>query len=164
MSDMLNLLKIVDKVEKPVAINEAVSLSINATGECACDVTDMLSKIIQLSGMKPVTPDMMPAMGSNMPMVKSIQSVGGYADQAAKKFVDDVGEEMSGGYTSTSTELDHEVADNPGSIDDVTMKTAGGMNKPHKQAVRPGQPMGNNPLAENLSAKLMQEYQGIKVK
>jgi hypothetical protein len=44
------------------------------------------------------------------------------------------------------------------------MKTAGGMNKPHKQAVRPGQPMGNNPLAENLSAKLMQEYQGIKVK
>jgi hypothetical protein len=162
MSDMLKLLKIVDKVEKPVAINEAVSLSINATGESACDVTDMFSKIMQLSGMKQVTPDMMPHADANMPMVKSIQSVGGYADQAAKKFVDDVGEEMSGGYDSTDTELDHEVTDNPGDIDDVTMKTAGGLNGPHKQYKK--EYPGDNPLAENLSAKLMQEYQGIKVK
>jgi len=160
---MLKLLKLIDKAEKPI-LKETVSLSINATGETACDVTDMLSKIVQISGMKPVTPDMMPAMSSNMPMIKSIQSVSGYADQAAKKFVDDVGEEMSGGYTSTSTELDHEVADNPGSINDVTMKTAGGMNKPHKQFKK--EYPGDNPMAvrEGLSAKLMQEYQGIKVK
>jgi hypothetical protein len=91
-----------------------------------------------------------------------IDSVGGYADQAAKKFVDDVGEEMSGGYDSTDTELDHEVTDNPGHIDDVTMKTAGGLNGPHKQYKK--EYPGDNPLAENLSAKLMQEYQGIKVK
>lgn len=162
MSDMLKLLKIVDKVEKPVAINEAVSLSINATGECACDVTDMLSKIMQLSGMKPVTPDMMPHADANMPMVKSIQKVGGYADQAARKFVDDVGEELSGGYTDASTELDHEVADKSGEVDDVTMKTAGGLNAPHKQYKK--EFPGDNPLAENLSSKLMQEYQDIKIK
>jgi hypothetical protein len=162
MSDMLRLLRIVDKVEKHVAINEAVSLSINATGESACDVTDMLSKMMQLSGMKPVTPDMMPHAGTNMPMVKSIQNVGGYADQAARKFVDDVGEELSGGYTDTGTELDHEITDNPGDIDDVTMKTAGGMNSPHKQYKK--EYPGDNPMSENLSLKLMQEYQGIKVK
>ena len=51
MSDMLKLLKLIDKAEKPI-LKETVSLSINATGESSCDVTDMLSKIMQLSGMK----------------------------------------------------------------------------------------------------------------
>lgn len=160
MSNMLDFLKIVDKVEKPVAINEAASLSINANGDCATDVTDMIGKLMQLSSPKPVTPDMMPKTDAPMPMVKAIQSVGGYADQAAKKFVDDVGPELSGGFDSTSTELDHEVADDPGTVDDVTMKTAGGLNKPHKQFKK--EYPGDNPMTENLANKLMEEWNQVK--
>ena len=156
MSDMLKLLKLIDKAEKPI-LNETVSLSINATGESSCDVTDMLSKIMQLSGMKQVTPDMMPKGNDTLlPMVKTMQDVNKYADE--------VGEELAGGFDDATTELDHEVADNPGEVDDVTMATAGGMNAPHKQ-YRKEYP-GDNPMSvrESLSAKLMQEYQGIKVK
>lgn len=156
---MLDILKVVDKVEKPVAINEAVSLSLNATGDSACDVTDMVSKIFGL-GMKPVTPDMMPKSPTPMPMVKAIQSVGDYADHAAKAYVDEVGEELSGGYDQASTELDHEVADNPGSVDDVTMKTAGGLNKPHKQFKK--EYPGDNPIAEGLASKIMEEWNQVK--
>ena len=161
---MLKLLQIVSTIEKPATINEAVSLSINATGESACDVTDMLAKIIQLSGGKPVTPDMMPHHAAPMPMVKTIQDVNKYADSAAKAYVDEVGEELSGGFDSTDNELDHDVTDNVGDIDDVTMATAGGMNAPHKQFKK--EYPGDNPMAvrEGLSAKLMHEYQGIKVK
>lgn len=162
MKSMLDILKVVDKVEKPVAINEAVSLSINATGDSACDVNDMVSKIFGLS-QKPVTPDMMPAASSNMPMVKAIQSVGGYADQAAKDYVDEIGDEdLSGGYTDTSTELDHAVSDDPGNVDDLTMKSAGGMNKPHKQFKK--EYPGDNPMAETLSQKMMEEWRNSKLK
>jgi hypothetical protein len=160
MKSMLDLLKVVDKVEKPVAINEAVSLSINATGDSACDVNDMVSKIFGLS-QKPVTPDMMPKADSNMPMVKAIQSVGGYADQAAKAYVDEIGDEdLSGGYTDASTELDHAVADDPGEVDDVTMKTSGGMNRPHKQFKK--EFPGDNPIAESLASKIMEEWKQVK--
>lgn len=163
MSDMLKLLQIVDKVEKPVTINEAVSLSINATGESACDVTDMLSKIIQLSGGKPVTPDMMPHSAAPMPMIKTIQDVNKYADSAAKAYVDEVGEELSGGFDSTDTELDHDVTDKSGSVDDVTMATAGGLNAPHKQFKK--EYPGDNPMAvhETLSQKMMDAWKQNKI-
>lgn len=158
MKSMLDILKVVDKVEKPVPLNEAASLSINASGDNSADVADMVGKIFGLS-QKPVTPDMMPKT-EPMPMVKAIQSVGDYADQAAKAYVDEVGEELSGGYDDTGTELDHEVADEPGDVDDVTMKTAGGLNRPHHQ-FRKEYP-GDNPMAESLLQKMMEEWKQVK--
>lgn len=151
MSDMLKLLKIFDNSEKPT-INEAVSLSINATGESSNDVTDMLSKIIQLSGMKPVTPDMMPSKDTDslLPSMKTIHDINKFAD-----------EEITGGYDSTSTKLDHDTVDDPGEIDDVTMATAGGLNRPHKQYKK--EYPGDNPMSleEEIAKKLMTEYKKL---
>ena len=160
MSNMFDLLKIIDKVEKPVAINESVSLSINATGDSSGDVIDMMSKVLNLSGMKPVTPDMIQQKAPPMPMVQAIRDVNGYADEAASTYADEVGEELSGGYDHATTELDHEVTDNHGDIDDVTMATAGGMNAPHKQ-FRKEYP-GDNPMSETLSQKMTEEWNQIK--
>ena len=161
MTDMLKLLKIVDGVEKPVMINEAVSLSINATGDGPNDVVDMIGKIMNLSGAKPVTPDMMPQT-SNLPMVKTIADVGQYADAAAKKYVDEVGEELSGGFDRATTKNDRKITDEPGEIDDVTMKTSGGLNRPKKQ-FRKEYPGDNHiAVAEDLAAQLMDQYQKLK--
>lgn len=161
MTDMLKLLKIVDKVEKPVMINEAVSLSINATGDGPNDVVDMIGKIMNLAGAKPVTPDMMPKT-SNLPMVKTIADVGEYADAAAEEYASEVGEELSGGFDRATTKNDHEITDDPGEIDDVTMKTAGGLNKPKKQ-FRKEYPGDNNmAVSEELAAQLMDAYQKLK--
>lgn len=158
---MLKLLKIVDKVEKPVAINEAVSLSINATGDGPNDVVDMIGKIMNLSAPKAVTPDMMPKT-SSMPMVKTIADVGQYADAAAEEYVDEVGEELSGGFDRATTKNDREITDEPGEIDDVTMRTSGGLNRPKKQ-FRKEYP-GDNHMAvsEELATQLMNAYQKLK--
>jgi len=111
MNNMFNLLKIIDKVEKPVAINESVSLSINATGDSSGDVIDMMSKVLNLSGMKTVTPDMIQQKTPPMPMVQAIRDVNGYADEAASTYADEVGEELSGGYNHATTELGRVVSD-----------------------------------------------------
>ena len=78
MTDMLKLLKIVDKVEKPVMINEAVSLNISANGDCACDITDMLSKLVNLSSQGSGTDS---SMHDHDSMVKSMEDVGRYTDE-----------------------------------------------------------------------------------
>jgi hypothetical protein len=161
MTDMLKYLKIVDKVHKPVMINEAASLSINASGDNANDVSEMISKIMNLSGMKPVSNDMMPQTGSNLPMVKTIADVGKYADSAAAKYADDVGEELSGGFDQTDTEMDPEITNDPGEVTDVTMKTSGGLNRPKAQFKK--EYPGDNPMAvkEGLADRLMAEYKSL---
>ena len=81
MNNILDMLKMIDKADAPKTkkLNESVSLNISATGEGPNDVVDMMSKLMNLTGMKPVTNDMMPAK-INLPMVKTIADVGNYAD------------------------------------------------------------------------------------
>lgn len=146
MSKMLDLLKIVDKVEKPVPLNESVSLSINATGDGPNDVVDMLGKIVNLSNPAPVTSTMMPTK-SSMPIVKTIADVGSYAQEAGQAYADEVGEEWD-------NQPEPEVAD----TSYMTKDLAGGIDKP-KKMFRKEYP-GDNPMA--VAETLMKTYQEYK--
>ena len=144
---MLKLLKIVDKVHKPVMINEAVSLNISANGDCADDITSMLGKLVNLSNPQAVTDKMMPQGDNHDVMMKTISNVGNYADQAGHDYADKFGEEYS-------NKPDPEVSD----VASVTTNAGGGMNGPKKQ-YRKEYP-GDNPMAvaEGRAAQLMVEY------
>ena len=144
---MLKLLKIVDKVEKPVMLNEAVSLNISANGDCSDDITTMLGKLVNLSNPTPVTDKMMPQGDNHDVMMKTISNVGKYADEAGHDYADKFGEEYA-------NEPDPEVAD----VASVTTNAGGGMNGPKKQ-FRKEYP-GDNPMAvaEGRANELMVEY------
>lgn len=144
---MKKLLTIVDKVEKPVAINEAVSLSINANSESSADVVDMLQKIMGLSGMKPVTPDMITQTGPQKPMVQTIADVGQFADEAAKTYADEMGEEYENQPDETYKDISY-----------MTKDIAGGLNKPHQQFKK--EYPGDNPMA--VKEELLKEYASFK--
>jgi len=147
MTDMLKLLKIVDKVEKPVMINEAVSLNISANGDCPDDITSILGKLVNLSNPQPVTDKMMPQGDNHDVMMKTISNVGDYANQAAHDYADEVGEEYA-----------NEPKPKIAPVSSVTTNAGGGMNGPKKQ-YRKEYP-GDNPMAvaEGRAAQLMVEY------
>jgi hypothetical protein len=170
MSNMLDILKIVDKAEQPAKatkkkITESTSVAINVTGDAPNDVLAVLDRMMGSPSMKPVTPDMkldtpptkpvtpamMPQSGTNLPMVKTIADVSAYADEAAAKYADEVGEEWE-------NSPEPSVADTEYMIKDL----AGGMNRPKKQ-YRKEYP-GDNPMDvnEDLVSKLMAEFQKIK--
>jgi len=147
MTDMLKLLKIVDKVHKPVMINEAVSLNISANGDCADDITSMLGKLVNLSNPQAVTDKMMPQGDNHDVMMRTISNVGNYADQAGHDYADKFGEEYA-------NEPNPEVSD----VASVTTNAGGGMNGPKKQYKK--EYPGDNPMAvaEGRAAQLMVEY------
>lgn len=147
MSNMKKLLTIVDNVEKPVAINEAVSISINANGDASDDVVGMLQKVMGLSGMKAVTPDMISQAGPSKPMVQTIADVGRFADEAAKVYADEVGEEYE-------NQPDEEYKD----VAYMNQELAGGLNKPHQQFKK--EYPGDNPMS--VKENLLKEYKGFK--
>ena len=144
---MLKLLKIVDKVEKPVMINEAVSLNISANGDCPDDITSILGKLVNLSNPTTVTDKMMPQGDNHDVMMKTISNVGNYADQAAHDYADEFGEEYANEPDPVTLP-----------VSSVTVKAGGGMNGPKKQ-FRKEYP-GDNPMAvaEGRAAQLMVEY------
>ena len=150
---MLKLLKIVDKVEKPVMINEAVSLNISANGDSPDDITAILGKLVNLSN--PSTPtstqDMTPHGGHKDIMMKTIADVDGYADGAAHEYADEMGEEYA-------NEPDPEVSD----VEYMTKDLAGGLNKPKSQFKK--EYPGDNPMTmeEARAVELMREYKAIK--
>jgi len=143
MTDMLKLLKIIDKVEKPVMINEAVSLNISANGDCPEDITSILGKLVNLSNPTPVTDKMMPQGDNHDVMMKTISDVGNYADQAGN----DVDEEYSNEPNPVTLP-----------VSAVTVKAGGGMNGPKKQYKK--EYPGDNPMAvaEDRANALMLEY------
>jgi len=147
MTDMLKLLKIVDKVHKPVMINEAVSLNISANGDCADDITSILGKLVNLSNPTPVTDKMMPQGDTHDVMMKTISNVGDYADQVGSDYAEEMGEEYSNKPNPVTLP-----------VSSVTVKAGGGMNGPKKQ-YRKEYP-GDNPMAvaEGRAAQLMVEY------
>lgn len=75
---MKKLLTIVTESGEKARIDEGVNVSINVSGDSPCDVGEVLAKVTNLSGPRPVTPDMMPAISAPppMPMVKAIDIVG----------------------------------------------------------------------------------------
>lgn len=148
---MLKLLKIVDKVEKPVMINEAVSLNISANGDCPDDITAILGKLVNLSNPSSSTQDMTPHGGHKDMMMKTIADVDGYADGAAHEYADEMGEEYA-------NEPDPEISD----VEYMTKDLAGGLNKPKKQFKK--EYPGDNPMTmeEARAAELMREYKAIK--
>jgi len=127
MNTILETLKMIDKADAPKnsKLNESVSLNISATGDGPNDVVDMMSKIMNLTGMKPVTNDMMPKV-SNLPMVKTIADVGGYADEAARAYADEVGEDITD--EAFANEPEEEYQDS----DFMNNELAGGLNRPKK--------------------------------
>jgi len=147
MTDMLKLLKIVDKVEKPVMLNEAVSLNISANGDCPDDITSILGKLVNLSNPSTSTQDMTPHGGHKDTMMATIANVGDYADQAAHDYADDMGEEYA-------NEPNPEVSD----VGYMTKDLAGGLNKPKAQFKK--EYPGDNPMTmeEARAAELMLEY------
>jgi len=150
MTDMLKLLKIVDKVEKPVMINEAVSLNISANGDCPDDITAILGKLVNLSNPSSSTQDMTPHGGHKDMMMKTIADVDGYADGAAHEYADEMGEEYA-------NEPDPEISD----VEYMTKDLAGGLNKPKKQFKK--EYPGDNPMTmeEARAAQLMAEYKSL---
>ena len=148
---MLKLLKIVDKVEKPVMLNEAVSLNISANGDCPDDITSILGKLVNLSNPSTSTQDMTPHGGHKDAMMSTISNVGDYADQAAHEYADEMGEEYA-------NEPNPEVSD----VEYMTKDLAGGLNKPKKQFKK--EYPGDNPMTmeEARAAELMREYKAIK--
>ena len=154
MDDILKSLKTIDKVEKRVPIHESVSLSINANGETSDDVVGMLGKLMNLQGMKPVTPSMMPQTGPALPMVKTIADVGRYADAAGQKYANDVGEEYANEPEEVNFDTEFMIKD-----------LAGGLNRPKKtypKVSKADNPM--QPVSEDLATRLMTEYQNFKSK
>jgi hypothetical protein len=151
MTDMLKLLKIVDKVEKPVMLNEAVSLNISANGDCPDDITSILGKLVNLSNPSTSTQDMTPHGGHKDAMMSTISNVDSYADQAAHEYADEMGEEYA-------NEPNPEVSD----VEYMTKDLAGGLNKPKKQFKK--EYPGDNPMTmeEARAAELMREYKAIK--
>ena len=147
---MLKLLKIVDKVEKPVMINEAVSLNISANGDCPDDITSILGKLVNLSNPTPVTDKMMPQGDFRDTMMKTISNVGDYADEAGHDYADEFGEEWVNAPAP-------DVADTAY----MTKDLAGGLNKPKKQFKK--EYPGDNPMAvaEARASQLMIEYKKI---
>ena len=147
---MLKLLRIVDKVEKPVMINEAVSLNISANGDCPDDITSILGKLVNLSNPQPVTDKMMPQGDNHDVMMKTISNVGDYANQAAHDYANEVGEEYA-------NEPNPEISD----VEYMTKDLAGGLNKPKKQFKK--EYPGDNPMtmAEARAAELMIEYRKL---
>ena len=147
---MLKLLKIVDKVEKPVMINEAVSLNISANGDCPDDITSILGKLVNLSNPTPVTDKMMPQGDFRDTMMKTISNVGDYADEAGHDYADEFGEEWVNAPAP-------DVADTAY----MTKDLAGGLNKPKKQFKK--EYPGDNPMAvaEARASQLMIEYKNI---
>lgn len=150
MTDMLKLLKIVDKVEKPVMINEAVSLNISANGDSPEDITSILGKLVNLSNPTQVTDKMMPQGDHHDSMMKTIADVGNYADEAGHAYADEVGEEWA-------NEPEPEVSD----VEYMTKDIAGGLNKPKKQFKK--EYPGDNPMTMegSLANKLMVEYKNL---
>jgi hypothetical protein len=150
MTDMLKLLKIVDKVEKPVMLNEAVSLNISANGDCPDDITSILGKLVNLSNPSTSTQDMTPHGGHKDTMMATIANVGDYADQAAHDYADDMGEEYA-------NEPNPEISD----VGYMTKDLAGGLNKPKKQFKK--EYPGDNPMSmeESRAAELMLEYKKL---
>jgi len=150
MTDMLKLLKIVDKVEKPVMLNEAVSLNISANGDCPDDITSILGKLVNLSNPSTSTQDMTPHGGHKDTMMATIANVGDYADQAAHDYADDMGEEYA-------NEPNPEISD----VGYMTKDLAGGLNKPKKQFKK--EYPGDNPMTmeEARAAELMLEYKKL---
>ena len=148
---MLKLLKIVDKVEKPVMLNEAVSLNISANGDCPDDITSILGKLVNLSNPSTSTQDMTPHGGHKDAMMSTIANVDSYADQAAHDYADDMGEEYA-------NEPNPEVSD----VGYMTKDLAGGLNKPKKQFKK--EYPGDNPMTmeEARANELMREYKAIK--
>ena len=144
---MLKLLKIIDKVEKPVMLNEAVSLNISANGDCPDDITSILGKLVNLSNPSTSTQDMTPHGGHKDAMMSTIANVDSYADQAAHDYADDMGEEYA-------NEPNPEVSD----VEYMTKDLAGGLNKPKKQFKK--EYPGDNPMTmeEARAAELMLEY------
>ena len=148
---MLKLLKIVDKVEKPVMLNEAVSLNISANGDCPDDITSILGKLVNLSNPSTSTQDMTPHGGHKDAMMSTISNVDSYADQAAHDYADEMGEEYA-------NEPNPEISD----VEYMTKDLAGGLNKPKKQFKK--EYPGDNPMTmeEARAAELMREYKAIK--
>jgi len=150
---MLKLLKIVDKVEKPVMLNEAVSLNISANGDSPDDITAILGKLVNLSNPSAPTStqDMTPHGGHKDMMMKTIADVDGYADGAAHEYADEMGEEYA-------NEPDPEVSD----VEYMTKDLAGGLNKPKAQFKK--EYPGDNPMTmeEARAAELMAEYKALK--
>jgi hypothetical protein len=169
MSDMLNILKIIDSAKKPAKpikkqITESTSVAINVTGDQPNDVLSVLDRIMGASSMKPVTPDLKldvpikpvtPAMmpqKDNVPMVKTLADVGAYADEAAAKYAADVGEEWKNKPEPTVTDSDYMLKD-----------IAGGMNRPKKQFKK--EYPGDNPMSvneEKIAEILMKQYEELK--
>jgi hypothetical protein len=150
MTDMLKLLKIIDKVEKPVMLNEAVSLNISANGDSPDDITAILGKLVNLSNPSSSTQDMTPHGGHKDMMMKTIADVDGYADGAAHEYADEMGEEYA-------NEPDPEISD----VEYMTKDLAGGLNKPKKQFKK--EYPGDNPMTmeEARAAQLMAEYKSL---
>ena len=148
---MLKLLKIVDKVEKPVMLNEAVSLNISANGDCPDDITSILGKLVNLSNPSTSTQDKTLHGGHKDAMMSTIANVDSYADQAAHEYADKMGEEYA-------NEPNPEVSD----VEYMTKDLAGGLNKPKKQFKK--EYPGDNPMTmeEARAAELMAEYKAIK--
>ena len=148
---MLKLLKIVDKVEKPVMLNEAVSLNISANGDCPDDITSILGKLVNLSNPSTSTQDMTPHGGHKDAMMSTISNVDSYADQAAHEYADEMGEEYA-------NEPNPEISD----VEYMTKDLAGGLNKPKKQFKK--EYPGDNPMTmeEARANELMREYKAIK--
>lgn len=144
---MLKLLRIVDKVEKPVMISEAVSLNISANGDCPDDITSILGKLVNLSNPQPVSDKMMPQGDNHDVMMKTISNVGDYADQVGHDYAEEMGEEYANEPKPTISD-----------VASITVKAGGGMNGPKKQ-YRKEYP-GDNPMAvaESRAAELMLEY------
>lgn len=86
MSDIKKLLTIVDKVEKPVAINEAASLRVVSKDTTEKDIANLVNKVTSLSGMKPVTNEMVNQKTAPKSMFQTIADVGRYAESAAKEY------------------------------------------------------------------------------
>ena len=147
---MLKLLKIIDKVEKPVMLNEAVSLNISANGDSPDDITAILGKLVNLSNPSSSTQDMTPHGGHKDMMMKTIADVDGYADGAAHEYADEMGEEYA-------NEPDPEISD----VEYMTKDLAGGLNKPKKQFKK--EYPGDNPMTmeEARAAQLMAEYKSL---
>lgn len=147
---MLKLLKIVDKVEKPVMLNEAVSLNISANGDCPDDITSILGKLVNLSNPSTSTQDMTPHGGHKDAMMSTIADVDSYADQAAHEYADEMGEEYA-------NEPNPEVSD----VASITTNAGGGLNGPKKQFKK--EYPGDNPMTmeEARAAELMLEYKKL---
>lgn len=158
MNNILDMLKMIDKADAPKTkkLNESVSLNISATGEGPNDVVDMMSKLMNLTGMKPVTNDMMPAK-INLPMVKTIADVGNYADEAARTYANDVGEDITD--EAFANEPEEEVQD----TDYMVNTLAGGLDRAKKtypKVSKADNPM--QPVTEQIANRLMSEYNIFK--